>query len=1061
MDDEPVPSEEHDAVASARAWATVVAEIAGDHLYAGAIGPDGAYEQLFTGPGLERLLGGPLEPGADPVTAWLATVHPDDRDVRAALGADLAAGGAALAEYRVVGVDGRTRWVRHRGLPRGRDAHGRPLFYGLIADVTDERELREHDARLEAEMRARDERHRSVLASMSEGVVVRDAEGRLVTCNASAQRLLGLTPDELDRRIWLDPPWRTVREDGTEVRRGETPAETTLATGTATLDVVLGISRPDGTTTWVSVNTEPLRLPDGPGHGTVTSVTDITARKLAEDARRSSEARARMLAAEQAALRRIAEAVARGAETQVVFERVSEEIADLLGVERCSLFRFDRSGTVSLTGTWRTPGATGPEIGYVLDLEHDSAVRRVLRSGRPARVAPGDGVVAWPSLGERVAAPVRVGPRIWGAVVVIAPPEVAVPPDADERLERFADLVALAIGGAEARDAVARHVQRQEALRVVSERALVLQLHDALAEVSEIVADTLAVDLVGVAELDAAGGDLVLRAQSGAAELEPGARMPLATPSLVGHAVSARAGVLVEDLALDPRFASGVAASRVGARSGAAAPIAGPTGPWGAIGAYAREAAALDDGDLAFLAAAATILAAAVERDRAEEAMRHQALHDALTGIANRTLLLDRLRHALERAGRTRRHVAVAFVDLDHFKRLNDTAGHDVGDQLLVACAARLVRAVRPGDTVARLGGDEFAVVCEDIGGEGEALVLGERLLTAVAEPFAVADGIAIGASVGITLRGGGDDPQEALRDADTAMYRAKAAGRGRVELFDVAMRVRLLARLQIESDLRAGLERGELALHFQPIVSLGSGAVTGLEGLARWSHPVRGLVLPAEFIAIAEETGLIVPLGRSVISQACAAAARFNAARPDAAPLPINVNLSARQLADSGLLAHIQHELGAHALEPQQLGLEITESVLLDDNPLHAQRIEAIRALGVRLLLDDFGTGYSSLGYIQRFALDALKLDRLFVAGLGVSERDATIVAAVAQLAGALDLMLIAEGVEHREQIAPLKALGCHAGQGFYFARPRTADAIDVILREPPAWLEPGDAVV
>jgi diguanylate cyclase (GGDEF)-like protein/PAS domain S-box-containing protein len=1058
MDDEPVSPEHDDVVAAARGWATVVAEVAGDHLYAGAVAPDGTYEQLFTGPGLEELLGGPLPAGVEPAAAWVAAVHPDDRGIRARLEADLAAGRGGTVEYRVVGLDGRTRVVRHRGLPRGRDARGRPLFYGLIADVTAEREVRDHEVRLEAALRASDRRHRSILASMSEGVVVRDAAGRLVTCNESAQRIMGMTPDELDRRVWLDPPWHTLREDGSVVRRGETPAETTAALGAAQLGAVLGIVRPDGRTTWLSVNTAPMR---DHGQGTVTSFTDITAAKLAEDARRTSEARARMLAAEQAALRRIAEAVARGAETQVVFERVSEEIADLLGVERCSLYRFDRGGTVSLSGAWRMPGASGPDVGYVLDLELDSAVRRVLHGARPARVTPDGGAVAWPDLGERVAAPVRVGASVWGAVVVIAPPGVAVPADAEERLERFADLVALAIGGAEARDAVARHVERQEALRVVSECALALGLHDALAEVAEIVADVLEVDLVGISELDAASGDLVLRAQSGAAGLEPGVRMPLASPSLAGHAVAMKDAVLVEDFAADARFVRGAAATQAGARSGAAAPIAGPTGPWGAIGAYARETAAFGQDDLAFVAAAATIVAAAVERDRAEDAMRHQALHDALTGIANRTLLLDRLRHALDRAGRTRRRVAVAFVDLDHFKHLNDTAGHEVGDRLLVACARRLVEAVRPGDTVARLGGDEFAVVCEDIAGEGEALALGERLLTAVSGPFALGDGVAIGASVGVALRSGGDDPSEALRDADTAMYRAKAAGRGRVELFDVAMRVRLLARLQLENDLRAGLERGELELHYQPIVSLATGAVVGLEGLARWRHPRRGLVGPAEFVAVAEETGLIVPLGRAVIGQACAAAARFNAARPDDAPLPINVNLSARQLADGGLLAHVRETLASFALQPAQLGLEITESILLDSNPLHVQRMEAIRSLGVRLLLDDFGTGYSSLGYIQRLALDALKLDRLFVAGLGVSERDATIVGAVAQLARALDLTLIAEGVEHREQIPPLRALGCDAGQGFYFARPREREAIDDLLREPPAWLEPGGTLV
>ncbi len=387
--------------------------------------------------------------------------------------------------------------------------------------------------------------------------------------------------------------------------------------------------------------------------------------------------------------------------------------------------------------------------------------------------------------------------------------------------------------------------------------------------------------------------------------------------------------------------------------------------------------------DLLFLESVANVIGSGIERSESEQTIRHQAMHDALTGIPNRVLLHDRLQLALDRAGRDGTLVGVLYIDLDRFKDVNDSYGHSTGDALLVAAAERLTATLRPGDTVARVGGDEFAVIAEALAGPEEALALAERLLRALADP----ERSLPGASIGIAVRQGGDSVEEAMRDADTALYRAKAAGRGRAELFDNEMRARMLDRLQTEADLRGALERREFDLYYQPIVALADGTVAAVEGLIRWQHPTRGLVPPVAFIGIAEETGAIVEMGRFVIARACADAARWNAMCPGS-PIAVNVNLSALQLADAGLADFVETSLAASGIPASQLGLEITETVVFDDNPEHVARLLQIKRLGVRLLLDDFGTGYSSLGHLRRFPLDVLKLDRTFVAGVG-SRRD------------------------------------------------------------------------
>jgi diguanylate cyclase (GGDEF)-like protein/PAS domain S-box-containing protein len=424
------------------------------------------------------------------------------------------------------------------------------------------------------------------------------------------------------------------------------------------------------------------------------------------------------------------------------------------------------------------------------------------------------------------------------------------------------------------------------------------------------------------------------------------------------------------------------------------------------------------------------------ERKEAELELSHAALHDTLTGLPNRALFLDRLGLALRRTERRSGSVAVLFCDLDRFKVVNDSLGHDAGDRLLVDVASRIGHALRPADTVARFGGDEFTILCEDIAGEIEAATIAQRIVDVFRDPFLLEDGeVFLATSVGIAIARGADDrAQDLIRDADAAMYRAKERGKGRYEIFDEAMRADAVARLETESALRRALERGELLLHYQPAVDLATGAIRGLEALVRWQHPTRGLLAPAAFLPLAEETGLIVPIGEWVLREACTEAARW----PEG--LALSVNLSARQLAQPDLVATVRRALAETGTDPAMLCLEITESAVMESGAATTAQLRALKSLGVRLAIDDFGTGFSSLAHLRRFPVDMLKIDGTFVAGLGREPQDASIAAAVISLAHALGLSTVAEGVETEQQLDVLRRLGCDLGQGHLFARPQPA---------------------
>jgi diguanylate cyclase (GGDEF)-like protein/PAS domain S-box-containing protein len=435
-------------------------------------------------------------------------------------------------------------------------------------------------------------------------------------------------------------------------------------------------------------------------------------------------------------------------------------------------------------------------------------------------------------------------------------------------------------------------------------------------------------------------------------------------------------------------------------------------------------------------------------RKELEERLQHDALHDPLTGLPNRALFTDRLAQALERAKRRPDKLfALMFMDLDRFKAVNDTRGHAAGDDLLRALARRLQAGLRGVDTVARLGGDEFAFLVEEVEGPADATRAASRILADVAAPFDL-DGrdVLASGSIGITLGPRHyEKAADMLRDADVAMYRAKALGRGRQQVFDRSMQKRAAHLLRLEADLRRALDRDELRLHYQPVFALDSGRVVAMEALARWAHPQRGLLLPDEFIPLADETGLIMPLGRWTLAAACR---QLEAWRAAGDAVRVSVNLSVRQFRHHGLWAEIEESLRGCGAPAGALELELSEDSLIDDPERAADVVERLHGLGVRLVLDRFGTGYSSLGALHRFPLHGVKIDRSFVQALGDPHGETNVVRSAVALARGLELDTVAQGVETAEQLARLRALGCAGAQGFYLAPPGEPEAATAILR-------------
>jgi diguanylate cyclase (GGDEF)-like protein/PAS domain S-box-containing protein len=442
------------------------------------------------------------------------------------------------------------------------------------------------------------------------------------------------------------------------------------------------------------------------------------------------------------------------------------------------------------------------------------------------------------------------------------------------------------------------------------------------------------------------------------------------------------------------------------------------------------------------------------ERKAFEEQLEHQAFHDSITGLANRALFRDRVEHALERQTRDDQPVSVLFMDLDDFKTINDSLGHAAGDRLLAEVAERLRGCLRLPDTAARFGGDEFAILIEDAGEGIGAADVAARILQALDGPFLLEDKeVFVRASIGIAASQSGratgpEGAEELLRNADVAMYIAKEAGKNRYQIFEAEMHDTALRRLEMKADLQRAVDNGEFVIHFQPVIRLATGEIEGFEALVRWNHPTRGLVVPADFIPLAEETGLVVQIGSWVLAEACRQAKALQPSAPDHRPLHMAVNLSARQLQRSEIVREIARVLFETGLAPECLVLEITESVMMQDMALSNHRLNELKQLGVKLAVDDFGTGYSSLNYIRRFPVDILKVDKSFVDGVAEGGEESALTAAIIELAGILNLRPVAEGIERADQLDKLLELRCELGQGFYFSRPLPIEGVEELLR-------------
>ncbi|HXW33987.1 MAG TPA: EAL domain-containing protein [Acidimicrobiales bacterium] len=442
------------------------------------------------------------------------------------------------------------------------------------------------------------------------------------------------------------------------------------------------------------------------------------------------------------------------------------------------------------------------------------------------------------------------------------------------------------------------------------------------------------------------------------------------------------------------------------------------------------------------------------ERRALREQFAYAALHDPLTSLPNRTLFMDRLKTTLSRTTRTRKQVAVMFLDLDRFKRVNDSLGHEGGDEVLQAVASRVRSSVRPSDTVARFGGDEFAILCEDIKDENDARAFAQRIASDLNEPLTVGGSdLFVTASIGLALGDSRVEPGRLLRDADTAMYRAKERGRASVEVFDFRNDIWTATRTRTGNDLHLALQRDEFEVHYQPIVDLNVDCLVGLEALVRWRHPERGLLLPGEFIDLAEDMGLIDGIGKWVLAESCKEVVRWQSLYctddSPVVPLALSVNVSPRQLSDPGFADLVAEALSSSGLNPGALWLEITEATLLRDPDQAITTLRRLRGQGVHVSIDDFGTGYSSLGYLQRLPVECLKIDRTFVVDLGRHAESRAIVKAIIALADSLGLGCVAEGIETLEQLETVRELGCHRAQGFLFSRPLPAADLDLLVSE------------
>jgi diguanylate cyclase (GGDEF)-like protein/PAS domain S-box-containing protein len=952
-----------------------------------------------------------------------------------------------VTEIRYRRKDGTPVWTEVT-IALMRDADGHPLY-----DLSSVVEISERK-RAEAELRRGEERYRRLTELISEWYWEQDENYRLTVIqnhtaqaaalNPVAQRNLGKAQWEMGYLNMTEADWAAYRArlDARESFR----------------DLRLMRVGHGGVPIWLSMSGHPVLDAAGVFTGYRGITLDITEEVRAEQIQNLEHAVAAVLAR------------AEGAAAGIV-----AVIRILCEVDAWDCGRFgeldEASGLLRFEQGWSVPD---PEIGSFLDgglrMEFrpgSGLVGLAWDSGNPlwSEDLADDGRVSRPELAQQAgvhgafAIPVSSGAQRIGVIALFSRQSRK----PDERILRAARAIGSQLGQflhrkraelalQESVGHIRRQAQQQRLIADLGREALAgSAVQEVLDQAVRLVKETLQADICDVLELEASGETMRIKAASGWPAEWPAVPVPVRPGTQAAYALAQNAPLII-DYRTETRFKIG-RLGETGMVSGLQVPIQGPTRLFGLLGLYTREHRPFGEDDASFMTSIANILAVAIERRDAEDRLSHLARYDALTGLPNRRLFQDRLVQAMAQARRNDWLMAVLFIDLDRFKLVNDTLGHAVGDKLLVEAAARLNTCVRTSDTVGRLGGDEFAAILSDLARPGDAGIVAQKIVEALARPFQLALGTSnhetfVSASIGITVfPNDGDEAGALIMNADAAMYRAKDQGRNNYQYFTPEMNERAIARVQLENQLRRALEKEELLLEYQPRIDLRSGAICGFEALLRWRHPERGIIAPGEFIPALEDMGLIVPVGEWVMQRACRQMVEWQKAGVSVPP--VAVNLSARQFQQKDLEASVSRILRDTGIDPALLQVEITESLLMQDPEGAARTLRGLRDSGVKLSVDDFGTGYSSLSYLKRFPIHALKIDRGFVRDIASDPDDAAIARAIINLAHSLGLSVVAEGVETAEQLGFLVAHGCDEMQGFYFSPAVSPAECESMLRE------------
>lgn len=872
---------------------------------------------------------------------------------------------------------------QHRG------ADGR-TFYTLKAhDITEHVRLAEQLARSESWFR-------SIVESTADGVIVTAKGQGIVYVSAETERMSGFRADELIGTRLLD----YLHPDMLERAAAEV-ARWTLDDRVPPQDVQL--RRADGSYVWVEISGSPFDY--GTGTSRLFTVRDLTQRRaleerVAQEARRFTEV-----------VHNLGDAVSIVDSTGNVLYR-SAKAEQLFGVSEAISRRR----------------ATRPAIVHPNDLDIMATAFRSIVELPEGAGAPSP-VVEYRMLGrdgtwrfcESTLTDLRHEPAVAG--IVITTRDITERRRSERLVHDQAEFLRLVVGGA--------------------------PLSTTLSTLCDLIEQYLPHSKVSMMRVE----DGVLNFLAGPSipeEIALGMRsIPIAPDTAAcGRAAATGEQVRTADISTEPALAAFAPVMlRAGLRSMLSTPVLDPESgeTIATIGVYWPDVHTPTDEERELIDTLQALAGIAIDRKEAEVRLAHQAHHDSLTGLPNRALFTEVLQIALARAARSARIDAVLFVDLDRFKHVNDSLGHEAGDELLVVIADRLRNAARAGDTISRFGGDEFTVLCEDLDPDEARRVIADvaqRVLDVIAEPIELSgQTIRLSGSVGVAIGGPGATPGSMLRDADAAMYRAKERGKARWEIFDDELRAVTQRRLEIEIALHTALERGEFIVEYQPIVDLAADRIEGLEALVRWRHPERGVVPPSDFVDLAEETGIIGGIGAFVLTEACRQVGTWMADGTVDSDFSIAVNLSARQFEHEDIVATVRAAIDDAGIAPRQLCIEVTEGTLMANGS--AEVLQRLHELGVRVAIDDFGTGYSSLYYLKRFPVDVVKIDRSFVDGLGTDADDEAIVTAVLSLGHALGLRVVAEGVETEAQLDRLVGLGCDAVQGYLVSRPVPADEV------------------